>query len=98
GGEVRVGAVGADEDSVLVVAELRRRRPERAVVFVRLDLCEGLLNVCLDLALAHPGVEMNAEALQRRLDSLEHLLERSVGIELPDVVALVAALRHGRSG
>ena len=92
GGVVRVRAVGADDDAVLVVAEARRRRPDRAVLLVRLDRGEHLRHVLLDLALAAPRVDVDAEPLERRLDRLAHRRDGIVSREVAEVVAVVAVL------
>ena len=72
GGEVRRHPVRADEDPVLVVAVRARPRPYGAVLLVGVEQREHLGQLGLDLALPLPGVEVHAEALERRLDLLEH--------------------------
>ena len=71
-GEVRRRAVGAHEDPVLVVAVRARPRPHRALRFERVEERDRLRDLGLELALARPGVEVDAEALEGLLDLLEH--------------------------
>ena len=118
GGEVGRLAVGADQDPVLVVAELGRPQPHRALALVDVTVAAQRLERVLDPArlaqrpLGGPGVEADAEALQRRLDPGPHRLGPEplepvevvgpgafggeLGGELGDVLALVAVL--GRLG
>ncbi len=94
GGEVRRPAVGADDHAVLVVPPLRRREPLGAVLLVQRQLGQHGLEVGLDVALAHPALDVDAEALERRAELLEHELHRvALGRgELDEVLALVAVL------
>src|SRR2546421_504233 len=78
----------------LVVAEPRRRRPDRPVLLVRLDRGEHLGHVLLDEALAAPGVDVDAEPLERRLDRRAHRRHRVVALEVAEVVAVVAVFRR----
>ncbi len=71
-----------------------RARPQRAVLLERVEQRDRLGDLELDRALPLPRVEVDAEALERRLDPLEHDRNR-VAVELrelSDVVALVAVL------
>ena len=71
-----------------------RARPQRAVVLERVEQRDRLGYLELDRALPLPRVEVDAEALERRLDPLEHD-RNSVAVELRelrDVIALVAVL------
>ena len=94
GREVGRRAVRADDHAILVVAVRGRPRPEGALRLVGVDRLERLGDLRLDDALALERVEVDAEALEGRLDLLEHprhgvaRLPREVG----DVVALVAVL------
>ena len=80
GGEVGRLAVGADQDPVLVVAELGRPQPHRALALVDVPAAAQLVERVLDparlaqRALRRPGVEADAEALQGRLDPGPHRL------------------------
>ena len=62
--EVRGPPVGADEHAVLVVAPARRRQPHGAVGLVDRQLGEHRLDVGLELALAHPQVDVDAKPLE----------------------------------
>ena len=68
--EVRRRAVRPDEHAVLVVAVRARPRPHRLVLLERVEERDRLGDVRLDLALPRPGVEVDPEALERRLDPL----------------------------
>ncbi len=83
GGEVRVVAVGLDEHAVLVVTEVGRAEPHRALVLVDVaglaqrgdrandrGLTAGALLV--QRALREPHVEVHAHAVQHVLEVLEH--------------------------
>ena len=85
---------GADEHAILVVAVRARARPERAVLLERVEQRDRLRDLGLDVALPLPRVEVDAEALERRLDPLEHRRHRIAGKrrELRDVLAVVAVL------
>ncbi len=94
GREVAGNAVRANEHAVLVVAVRARAGPDRAVLFVRVEERDRLGDLDLDLALLLPGVEVDAEALERLLDALEHGRD---GVarqrrELLDVLPLIAVL------
>src|SRR5436190_2661997 len=82
--------------SDLLVAELRRADPHRPVALVRRQPLEQLRQLALERALERERVEMDAEALQRRLDRVQHLRNRVALVcgELADVVAAVAVLRR----
>src|SRR4029078_12728690 len=73
-GEVGRHAVRADHDPVLVVAERCRAEPQRAVLLVevrgRPEALDRPVHPALGVegALALPDVEMDAEALEARLD------------------------------
>src|SRR5262245_8708400 len=84
---------GAHEHAVLLLSELRRADPDRSFLLVRVEPLEHFGQPALEGALAAPGVEMHTEALERRLDPLQH---RRHGIafvprELDDVLAEVSA-------
>ena len=68
--------VRAQEDAVLLVAVGRRARPERTVLLVRVEPRQQLGQPLLELALAAPAVEVDAEALERGLDLLQHQRHR----------------------
>ena len=75
GGVRRVVArrsVRADEDAILVVAVRARARPDGPLRLVRVEERDRLGDLALHVALEHPGVEVDAEALERRLDPLQH--------------------------
>ena len=78
GGEVRVVAVGFDDDAVFVVTVLRRFEPRGAVLFVDVAACAQVVDRLLDLAvfvqavLVEPDVERDAEFLHRMADLVEH--------------------------
>ena len=82
----------ADEDAVLLVAEVGRADVESAVRLVGRQAGEDLVEALLQLALLRPRVEVDAEPLERRLDPLEHARHRVAGLrrDLRDVVAVVA--------
>ena len=94
GGAVRRRAAllgRADEHPVLLVAVRGRARPERAVLLVRVEPRQQLGQALLERALQRPAVEVDAEALHRRLDRREHLGDRIA-------VALARAPRCSRRG
>ena len=78
GGEIRVIAVGFDDDAVLVVAVFRRCEPCGAVLFVDVAACAQVGDRLLDLAvfvqavLVEPDVKLDAELLHRMADFVEH--------------------------
>src|SRR5579884_1558003 len=84
----------ADQHAVLVVAELGRADPQRALGLVRRQPGEQLRQPLLEHALARPRVEVDAEALERVLDPLPHVLDGIAGQlgQLADVLAAVAVL------
>ena len=96
GGAVgRRARLGADQHPVLVVAVRGRARPDGPVLLVRVQPRQVLGQPLLELALHRPGVEVDPEALERRLDPVA----ASAGTgssgscrQLGDVVALVAVL------
>ena len=81
GGQVGRFAVGADQDPVLVVAELGSAQPERVLAAVAvaalLELGERLLDLALavEVALGEPGVEADPEALEGGAHALEDELD-----------------------
>ena len=95
-GEVGRRPVGADEDAVLVVAVAGRPRPDRAVLLVRVEQRDRLGDLGLDLGLPRPRVEVDAEALERRLHLREHRRHRVARQrgELLHVRAAIAVLRR----
>ncbi len=75
GGVRRVVArcsVRTDENAILVVAVCARTRPDRPFRLVRVEERDRLGDLAFDVALEHPRVEMDAEALEGRLDPLQH--------------------------
>ena len=72
----------------------RRRRPDRAVLLVRLESRRARSGRrCLDRALAAPRVEVDAEPLERRLDRLAASRRPGrLALEVAEVVAVVAVL------
>jgi hypothetical protein len=96
------GAVGrrspplrrADQHAVVVVAVGRGARPDGAVLLVGVQSREVFGQALLELALQHPRIEVDAEALEARLDLFQHPGNRIVVArgELGDVVAPVAVL------
>src|SRR5579885_59482 len=81
-------------DAVVVVAELGRADPQRALGLVRRQPGEQLRQPLLEHALARPRVEVDAEALERVLDPLPHVRDGIAGQlgQLADVLAAVAVL------
>jgi hypothetical protein len=85
GGEVGGLAVGSNQDPVLVVAELARPQPHRALPLVHVAAASQIVDRRLDLsilvegALREPGVEADPEAVQRRLYPPAHLLRAAPG-------------------
>src|SRR5207248_215618 len=99
------GAVGrsasplrrADENAIVVVPVLRGRRPDRAVLLVRVESRQELIEAALELALQGPGVEVDAKAVERSLDLLEHardgiLVTRGQLLHVRAVVAVLGRL------
>ncbi len=62
----------ADQDAVGVVAVGGGAGPDGAVVLVGVQARQVLGKPCLQLALEHPRVEVDTEALEARLDLPEH--------------------------
>ncbi len=84
----------ADERPVLVVAVRGRARPQRPFCLVRLDSLERRRNLCRDLDLAHPRVDVDPQLLQFGADGRCHELDRIAltGRDLLHVGAAVAVL------
>ncbi len=84
GGEIRVIAIGFDDDTVLVVAMLRGCEPSGAVFFENVALLTQLGDGSLDFTvlvqavLMEPHVEMYTEILHGFLDFSEHHRDRSL--------------------
>src|SRR5262249_4194623 len=81
-------------DSVVVVAVLRRSGPDRLDLLVRVEPGQEPSEATLELALQGPGVEVDAKAVERVLDLLEHPRNRVARArrELVDVRAAIAGL------
>src|SRR5262249_62376370 len=84
----------ADPDAVVVVAVLRRSGPDSPVLLVRVEPGQELSEATLELALQGPSVEVDAKAVERVLDLLEHPRNRVARArrELVDVRAAIAGL------
>ena len=88
GSEVGGLAVGPDQDPVLVVAEVSAPQPERFVaaiaVALLLELGQGRLDLAarVEVALGEPGVEGDAEAVERPPDLIEGQLDRAPAQDL----------------
>src|SRR5690606_35537831 len=89
--EVRVLAVRAPRDTVLVVAQVARLDPQRALGLVqppeRAQHLERLLDLrrraLVQRRLVEPRVEPDAEALERRLHPADQLLDALLAELLP---------------
>ena len=74
------GAVGrsatlgrrANQHAVGVVTVFRRASPDGAVLLVGVEPRQELSETALEPALQGPGVEVDAEAVERTLDLLQH--------------------------
>ena len=84
----------ADQHPVLLVSVLGGASPDRSVLLVGVDARKELGEPLLELALKGPRVEVHAEALECRLDALEHPRHRVAGLcgEVRDVRAAIALL------
>ena len=94
GREVARGTVRPDEHAILVVAVRARPRPQCPVGLERVQERDRFGDLGLCVALQGPAVEVDSEALERRLDALEHRRHGIAGKcgELGDVLAAVAVL------
>src|SRR5215213_8119037 len=90
----RAALLGRADDHAVVVAVLARANPHRAVLLVRRQPREELVDVLLELALEHPGIEVESKALERALHLREHRRNwiAFASRELVDVRAVVAVL------
>ena len=112
GREVRVGAVAAADDPVLVVAEVGRAHPHGVVlvedVALRaqaldggVDVGQAVVALRLQAALARPDVEVHVEAVERRADlgELQLVGDLGRGVQRDGLVELEQvrlALEHPR--
>src|SRR6266540_1542168 len=87
---------GADDDPVVVVGVGRRPRPHGPVLLIGVEPWQELPQSLLELALKRPRVEVDPEALEGRLDLLQHRGDRIalLGGQVLDVVPVVALLRR----
>ena len=85
----------AHQHAVVVIPVAGRARPDGAVLLVGVEPRQELRQPLLELALQDPGVEVDPEALERRLDLRQHLGHRVALLarQLRDVLAPVAVLR-----
>ena len=100
GREVGLRAVFADHDPVLLIAELGRPKPGRAVLLVKAALAAQACERAVDRAvrgqrpLREEGLELDAEVREPLADAVRHPFQR----QLKDLVVAVRAdlLAHAR--